>query len=124
MPFLYERDDVKRRVIVTWTGAFQAADVIDLLRRQREDGTWTYGLLLDTLVMTGHPNVGELRQFVKLESETDSQQRARGPLAFVATDPKVYLAACTYAMLGPSTRKIEVFRNRDEADLWLTAETA
>ena len=123
MPFLYERDDARRLVVVTWTGAFQGADVLDLLRRQREDGTWTYGLLLDTVALIGHPTIEELRQFMKLESEPDGE-RQRGPLAFVATDPRLYVTACAYAMLGASARKIQVFRNRDEADLWLTTQTA
>jgi hypothetical protein len=30
--------------------------------------------------------------------------------------------ACSYAVLGRSTLTIEVFRDRDEADQWLTAQ--
>jgi len=50
--------------------------------------------------------------------------RERGPLALLATYLRVSVAAGTYAMLGSPKRKIELFGNRDEADRWLTAQTA
>jgi hypothetical protein len=61
MPFSFERDDVKR-VVVTVIGRFQGADVFALLDRQRDDGTWTNGLLYDTRGMSGYPTVNELRR--------------------------------------------------------------
>jgi hypothetical protein len=75
-------------------------------------------------VLVGYPTIGELRRFMQLESETDSKQRPRGPLVLVATDVGLYVAACAYAMLGTSQRKIQVFRNYDEAHLWLAAQSA
>jgi hypothetical protein len=63
-----------------------------------------------------------LRGFIKLESDTDSEHRARGPLVLVATDAAVYAMACVYAALGTSARKVEVFRDRHEAEEWLDAQ--
>jgi hypothetical protein len=123
MPYLYERDDIRRRVVVTVTGAFQGADVFDLFARQRGDGTWPYGLLYDTRVMTGHPTVDDLRQFMRQDAETEAEQRPRGPLAILATDTTIYAVACVYAALGGSKRKVQVFRDRAEADTWLAAQT-
>jgi hypothetical protein len=123
MPLAYDRDDVKRRVVATYTGSFQVADTIALLERQLEDGTWTYGLLIDTRGMTGRPTPSDLREFMKLESGTDSEQRSRGPLAIVATDATIYSAACVYALMGRSKRKIEAFRDRGDADRWLAEQT-
>jgi hypothetical protein len=124
MPLQYDRDDVKRRVVVTFKGLFQAVDVSALLDRQREDGTWSYGLLIDTRQLAGHPTIAELRQFTKLEFDTYSEKRFRGPLALVATDITIYASACVYALMARANpRKVEVFRHRDEADKWLAAHT-
>jgi hypothetical protein len=123
MPLACERDDFKRRVVATSTGPFQAGDVFDLLMRQREDGTWAYGVLYDTRGQTGYPTIEELREFLTLGSETDSDQRPRGPMAFLATEATAYRVACAYEALGGSTRKVAVFRDRSEAEQWLIAET-
>jgi hypothetical protein len=123
LPYLYERDDIRRRVVVTVTGAFQGADVFELFARQRGDGTWAYGLLYDTRGMTGHPSVDDLRQFMRQDAEKLVEQRARGPLAILATDATIYAVACVYAALGGSKRQVQVFRDRDEADTWLAAQT-
>jgi hypothetical protein len=123
MPLVYERDDVRRRVVATEKGLFRSADVFDLLERQRVDGTWTYGLLFDTLGMTGHPTIEDVREFLTFESKTDSQLRPRGPLALLSTDVNLYATACMCAALGGTKRKVEVFRDRDEADTWLAAQT-
>jgi hypothetical protein len=123
MPLAYERDDVKRRVVATYRGPFQVADTIALFERQLKDGTWTYGLLVDTRAMTGRPTAADLREFMKMESGTDSEKRPRGPLAIVATDATIYSAACVYALMGRSKRKIEAFRDRNDADRWLSEQT-
>ena len=90
----------KQLVIITFKGPFQVADVIALLEQQLEDGTWTYGLLIDTRGMTGRPTLADLREFIKMESGTDSAQRSRGPLALVATDSTIYATACVYTFDG------------------------
>jgi hypothetical protein len=122
MPLAYYRDDVKRCVVATVTGPFESADVIALLERQRDDGTWAYRLLLDTSGMSGRPSFDDLREFMRLEKETDSEERPRGPLAIFATDVTIYATACVYAALGGSKRRVEVFRSRDEANQWLSAQ--
>jgi hypothetical protein len=124
VPLFCERDDVKRRVKATATGPFQGADVFDLLKRQHEDGTWTYGVLYDTRDQTGSPTVDELRMFLKLGSETNSDLQPRGPMALLASDATLYRVACAYEVLGGSGRNIAVFRDRGDAEEWLTAHTA
>jgi hypothetical protein len=123
MSLEYERDDVKQRVVATENGPFQSADVFDFLQRQHDDGTWTYGLLFDSRGMTGHPTTEELRGFLTLERDTDSERQPRGPLALLSTDANLYATACMCAALGGTKRKVEVFRDRDEADAWLAAQT-
>jgi hypothetical protein len=62
----------------------------------------------------------ELRPILGRASQ--SRAAARGPIAILATDPLVYDLACSYAALGRSTLTIEVFRDPDEAEQWLTAQ--
>jgi len=42
----------------------------------------------------------------------------------LVTDPILYRLACTYAALGRTTVTVQVFRDSDEADLWLAGETS
>src|SRR6266852_2740584 len=117
MPFRYERDDARRRVVVTVEGPFAVADFLAVMERQRDDGAWTYGMLSDLRGMTGEPAIDDLRQFL---SETARTTEPRGPLAILATDPAIYRRACTYAALGRSTTlTIGVFRDLDKAEEWL-----
>ena len=118
MSIRYERDDASRRVVITVEGPFAAADFLAVMERQRADGAWTYGMLYDLRGMTGEPAIDDLRQFM---SEAERATQPRGPIAILATDPVIYGRACTYAALTRATLTVEVFRNRDEAEWWLTA---
>jgi hypothetical protein len=55
-------------------------------------------------------------------SEAAQTSRPRGPLAIMATDPVSYGRACTYATLGRATLTVEVFRDTDKTEQWLTAQ--
>ena len=119
MPIRYQRDDVRRRVMLTVEGPFAVADFLAVMERQRDDGAWTYGMLSDLRGMTGEPAIDDLRQFL---SEAARTTEPRGPVALLATDPVIYGRACTYAALTRSTLTIAVFRDRGEAEQWLTAQ--
>jgi hypothetical protein len=122
MPLLHRRDDVNRRVVVTATGPFQAAQVFDFMERQRDDGTWTYGVLYDTRGMTGHATIDDVRLVLKRRADTNAEPRRRGPLAVLWTAANVYAIASLCATLGGTQRTVEVFRDRTEADTWLAAQ--
>ncbi len=119
MPIRYERDDVRRRVVVTVEGPFAVADFLAGIERQRGDGAWTYGMLYDLRGMTGEPAIDDLRQFM---SEAERTTQPPGPLALLATVPAIYGRACKYAALVRATLTVGVFRNVDEAEQWLTAQ--
>src|SRR5216684_8453798 len=119
MPFRYERDDARRRVVVTVEGPFAVADFLAVMERQRGDGVWAYGMLYDLRGMTGEPAIDDLRQFM---SEAERATQPRGPIAILAPDPVIYGRACTYAALTRATLTIEVFRDLDKAEQWLTAQ--
>jgi hypothetical protein len=122
MPIRYELDDVHRRVVVTMQGSFQVDDIVAIMARQRAEQTWTYGILYDLRGMTGEPTIAELRELISEAAKRHLGQAPRGPVALLATDPTLYDRLCTYAALGRSTLRIGVFRERAEADHWLTAQ--
>jgi hypothetical protein len=115
----YERDDARRRVVVTVAGPFAVADFLAVMERQRDDGAWTYGMFYDLRGMTGAPAIDDLRQFM---SEAERTTQPPGPVAILATDPAIYSRACTYASLVRAALRIGVFRDPDEAEQWLTAQ--
>jgi hypothetical protein len=119
MPIRYERDDVRRRVVVTVEGPFAVADFLAVIERQRSDSAWTYGMLYDLRGMTGEPAIDDLRQFM---SEAERTTQPPGPVAILATDPFIYGRACTYASLVRAALRIGVLRDLDKAEEWLTAQ--
>jgi hypothetical protein len=54
-------------------------------------------------------------------SEAERTTQPRGPLAILATDAVIYGRACRYAALTRATLTVEVFRDLDKAEEWLTA---
>jgi hypothetical protein len=119
MPIHYERDDAHRRVMITIQGPFEPTDFMAVIERWRGEDVGAYGMLYDLRGMTGEPSMADLRQFM---SEAARTTRPRGPLAIVATDPFIYGRACLYSTLGRATLTIEVFRDLDKAEAWLTAQ--
>jgi hypothetical protein len=120
MPVRYERDDARRRVLVTVQGPFAQSDFLTVVERQQLDHAWTYGIIYDLRGMTGHPTAADLRQSMSLATQADEP---RGPVPVVTADPAMYTKACSYAALARRTMTIEVFRDFNEAALWLAGET-
>jgi hypothetical protein len=112
-----------RRVVVTVSGAWQTRDMFDVIKRQRAEDAWSYGLLYDLRRTTDQPTITDLRELMDMVSEYQLTWRPRGPVAILATDPILYAVACTYAVLGRAKLKIQAFRDLDEADMWLVAAT-
>src|ERR1700730_10040618 len=121
MPIRYERNDSRRRMVVTMKGAFQTDDLLALMARQRVENTWTYGILYDLRGVTGQPTIADLGQIMSQAAARRRGEGPHGPVAFLATEPTLYGRLCTYAALGRSTRlTVEVFRDWNEAQQWLT----
>jgi hypothetical protein len=122
MPFQYERDDIKGRVLVTFRGAFQKSEGLAAIGRHGLEDVGSYSVFYDLLGLTGQPTLADLRSFMSTESAV-ATAKPRGPIAILAKDPMMYAMACTYAALGGTNLNIRVFRERDEADEWLTAQS-
>lgn len=119
MPFTYEMDEATRRVTITMIGEFKVEEALEVLERQRGDGSWSFCVLYDMRQMTGRPSLDEVKKIFGLAAQPGPGSEMRGPLALLVTDPTLYSMACAYMALGVTRRKIEVFREPDEAQQWL-----
>jgi hypothetical protein len=125
VPIQYQRDDVRRRIVISFPGTFEPSDALAAIEQHHAEGVWTYGVLYDLRLLNGSlPNVAHLRTHMEMDVQRPGgESRPRGPVAILTADPTVYSLACTYAALGRSTMAIEVFRDWAEADAWLIANT-
>jgi hypothetical protein len=121
MPVRYERDDARRRVVVTIQGEFQPDDILAIIERLRSEDTWAYGVLYDLRHVVGYPTMEDLQRIVAQAASREGEG-PRGAVALLANKPILYSRLCTYtALTRKTTRAVEVFRDVDEADKWLTA---
>ena len=121
MPIGFDRDDARRRVLITVHGAFEAVEILAAIERQGVEQTWSYGVLYDLRGMTGAPTMDDLRKIFSESVPKRSTESGGGPIALLVTDSVLYGLACTYAALGRSKMTIEVFRDWDDAESWLAA---
>ena len=126
MPIQYERDDIRRRVVITFPPTYQVTDAEAAIERHHAEGAWSYGVLYDLRVLRGNPRVEDLKAHMERDAQVPpGESQPRGPIAIVAADPIIYGSACTYAALAKSTRMtIEVFRDWAEAETWMAAQMA
>jgi hypothetical protein len=120
MKFWFERNDLRRRVTVTLSGGFRIDEALAILDRCRHEDVGRYSILYNAQGLTTVPTVADARQYLTAEMSvlgTDS----RGPIAIVVSDPTTYNVACSYAALGRGRLNVEVFRDRGDAEAWLTS---
>jgi hypothetical protein len=108
MPVQYERDDVRRRVVITVQGALQMSEMLTAIERQRTEDTWTYGALFDFRRVVGHPTVAELRDLMGQASGHPIAAGRPGPIALLATEVVLYNRLCMYAALTQGKLTLEV----------------
>jgi hypothetical protein len=123
MAYQYHRDDVNRRVVVTIAGRYSKDESLEIVRRHQMEAIGSYGILYDLMNMTGKQTLAEMREVIA--NKLSSNVGRLGPVAVLACEPEVYSAACTYAALasGKLVIVIEVFRDRADAETWLTQMT-
>ena len=118
-PIRYERDDSRHRAVITITGPFNLSDVRTCVEQHRSQGAWTYGVLYDLRRMTSEPTRETLDEFAILTKPRPGEP-PRGPVAVVSTTPVMYGLACVYAAMVKAYATVSVFRDRAEADAWLS----
>jgi alpha-D-ribose 1-methylphosphonate 5-phosphate C-P lyase len=65
MPITYERDDERRRIVVTTIGIVGIDDLLTVIDRQASEETWQYGVLYDS------------RRVASVASQTDVRTRQK-----------------------------------------------
>ena len=112
-------DHVRHVVRASIGGPFDRDGIVALADRMQQEGAWEYPLLLDMRALTSLPSLEDLADITTKVAASSTDQR-RGPLALVARDGQQYAKACTYFALGMRhERKIEVFREPDDAEQWV-----
>jgi hypothetical protein len=119
MPIHYTRDDQRRRAVIVITGPFDPIELLPHIEHHRTSGAWTYGLLYDLRYMTGEPTRETLREFTA-KIQPRPAESPRGPVAILTQNQSMYSRACTYAAMARDHATIEVFRDLDEAEAWLS----
>jgi hypothetical protein len=124
MPILYDWSNASRRIVVTAIERLETVDIQEAIERQRRESTTSCGVLYDLRGVPGAPPVDQL---VRLRAEAINDPRdARdpwGPAAIVTLDTNTYNIACHHVMLTKAGGRIEVFLDREEAEMWLAQAT-
>jgi hypothetical protein len=122
MPIHYDRDDKKRRILVTSEGAVTVEDTLAMIERQAADGAWTYHMLFDTRASDSLPTIDELRRLLQRVGALTIKYGPRGPVAMVVVNPALYEITGRYARLaGLTALRVGLFMTPGEAEEWLTS---
>jgi len=124
MPITYERDDQRRRIIVTTIGIVGLDDMMAVVDRQATEGTWQYGILYDSRRVASVASQTDVRAGLRRIELLSRTHGRRGPVAFVTTMPAAYGMVRMYSTLaGQLHQPVEVFREIEDAERWLESHT-
>jgi hypothetical protein len=124
MPITYERDDERRRSVVTTIGIVGIDDLLVVIDRQASEGTWQYGVLYDSRSVASVASQTDVRTGLKHVEMLARPHGRRGPVAFVTTMPAAYGMVRMYSTLaGQLHQAVEVFRDIGDAERWLATHT-
>ena len=124
MPITYERDDGRRRIVVTTIGIVGIDDLLAVIDRQGREGTWQYGILYDSRRVASVASQTDVRAGLKHVEALSRTHGRRGPVAFVTTMPAAFGMVRMYSTLaGQLHQAVEVFRDIDDAERWLATHT-
>ena len=124
MPITYERDDERRRIIVTTIGIVGIDDLLAVMDRQAGEGTWQYGMLYDSRRVASVASQTDVRAALKHVEALSRTHGRRGPVAFVTTMPAAYGMVRMYSTLADQLHQaVEVFRDLADAESWLATHT-
>ena len=123
MPITYERDDKLRRIVVTTIGIVGLDDMLAVVDRQANEGTWQYGILYDSRRVASVASQTDVRAGLRHVELLSGTHGRRGPVAFVTTMPAAYGMVRIYSTLsGQVQQSVEVFRDIGDAERWLASQ--
>lgn len=114
----YNRDDARRRLIVTVTGPYDLDSALTMVDHIAADDAWSYGILYDTRELTGAPTMTELQMIID-RVQIMAGRQPRGPVAVVAPAAAVHEIGQMYARRQDGKINIAVFRTLEEGRQWL-----
>ena len=114
MPITYTRDDARGRIDVVLTGVVTLADVLAIVDRQADEGTWSYAVYYDARGIargqSGSPD--EARALAQHVAARGKALGPRGPVAVVTDNLAYYAIVRLYSALGASAHfTVEAFRD-------------
>jgi hypothetical protein len=124
MPITYERDDERRRIIVTTVGVVTVEEMLAVIDRQAREGTWRYGMLYDSRRVSTIASPADVRIGLRHVDTLVTVHGPRGPVAFVTTVLAAYGMVRMYSTLaGQQHQTVEAFRDIGDAERWLAMHT-
>jgi hypothetical protein len=79
MPITYARDDERRRIVVTTIGIVGIDDLLAVVDRQANEGTWSYGMLYDSRRVSTVAGQTDVRAGLKHVEVLSRTHGPRGP---------------------------------------------
>jgi hypothetical protein len=123
MPYTFVRDDLRRRLTVTTSGALTLAEMLSVVERQASEGVWTFGVLYVAEDVTTFPQPEEMRALVARVETLAATLGPRGPIAIVDPREAGFGMWRLYSFLADDIRvTVHVFRDLPSADTWLSSQ--
>ena len=101
MPFAYQKDQTRQRIIVRVIGSLTADKAGRIADRHGDDDVWGYAMVYDLTQMTAAPTRDEIQQIADYVQRR-AERRPRGPVVIIAPDAALFGLARMYAAFaGP-----------------------
>jgi hypothetical protein len=117
MPLSYQRDDVRKRITVITTGVLTSGEIVAMVDRQANEGTWSYAMLYDACRVTSVATADEVRALAHHVQALERTHGPRGPVAVLTNEDAIYGMARMYST--SSQQRVGVFRDAADAERWL-----
>ena len=123
MPVRYQRDDERRRILITTEWPFDLDELKANLDRQIAEGTWSYGVIYDARGFVGDPPSHDvLTMLSHYVGRLIAHHGPRGPVALVAVKPAWYGMHRMYSMQNADVSLVRPCKDFAEAEQWLDHE--
>ena len=120
MPLTYERDDRRRRVMLTAVGTVTLDESMTILERKAQDDAWAYATVFDGRDRDGSFDSTEIVHLVSRIAVLSKQYGPAGPLAIVRVEEAGLGTGRMFEIFShESGRLVGVFRTMPEAERWL-----
>jgi hypothetical protein len=116
----YQRDDVRRRLRVSVSGAITFDEIAAIINRQAAEGTWSYTMLYDERDATSTLTRDETRTLLALIAQHRAVHGRRGRVALVFDADAAHGTGRVFSASGDIMGlDTAVFRDPVGAEAWL-----